>query len=61
MKLPVASGSGFLIWVFRPLCEFYALCSVSSRKPSFISAQLTLGFTFSSLSWPLEQRYKPDA
>ena len=55
------SGSEFLNWVFRPLCEFDPLCPVSSRKLSFITAQPTLGFLFLSLLWPLEQGNKPSA
>lgn len=56
-----SSGSGVPIWVFKAPCEFDPLCPVSSRKPSLITAWLTLGFPFLSLLWPLEQGYKPSA
>lgn len=53
------SGPEFLNWVFRHLYELDPLCPVSSRKPSFITAQLTLRFPFLSLLCPLEQGHKP--
>lgn len=53
------SGPEFLNWAFRHLYELDPLCPDSSRKPSFIIAQLTLGFPFLSLLCSLEQRYKP--
>lgn len=53
------SGPEFLKWVFRHLYELDPLYPVSSRKPSFIIAQLTLGFPFLSLLCPWEQGYKP--
>lgn len=56
-----SSGSGVLIWVFKAPCEFDPLCPVSSRKPSLITAWLTLGFPFLSLLWPLERGHKPSA